>query len=75
MDAIEFVNHYESYIEEIRSVIRPELFPQLEELARTDPHDLLTPETWFPNENSARGMIWSTFVRSVKENQTDVNRQ
>ena len=55
MNAIEFVNRYEQYLDEIRSVIRPELFLQLDELAQIDPHDLVTPETWFPDENSAKG--------------------
>jgi hypothetical protein len=57
MDAIEFVSNYDKYLEEIRSVICPELFPQLDELAQIDPHDLVTPETWFQNENDARGLV------------------
>ena len=51
MDSIKFVANYDKYIEEIRSVIRPELFPQLDELTQIDPHDLVTPETWFQNEH------------------------
>jgi len=66
MDAFAFVANYDKYLEEIRSVIRPELFPQLDELAQIDPHDLVTPETWFPDENTARGYIWIIFVRKVK---------
>ena len=75
MEAIEFVNRYERYIDELRSVIRPELLSQLDELAETDPHDLVTPETWFPDENSARGLVWSIFVRRVKEIQLSTNSQ
>ena len=75
MDAIEFIKKYEGYIDEIRSVIRQELIPQLEELESTDPHDLVTPETWFPSENSARGLVWSIFVRRVKEILLSINSQ
>ncbi|MEI6684467.1 MAG: hypothetical protein WCO44_17725 [Bacteroidota bacterium] len=75
MNAIEFVNRYDQYLDEIRSVIRPELFPQLEELAQIDPHDLVNPETWFPDENSAKGFVWLIFVRRVKEHQLRLNRQ
>ncbi len=69
MDAIEFVNRFESYLDEIRSVIRPELLSQLDELARLDPHDLVTPESWFPNESAARGFVLSTFLNLLKEAQ------
>ncbi len=75
MDAIEFVKRYENYLDEIRSVIRPELFPLVDELRTTDPHDLVTPETWFPDEDAAKGFIWSIFVRRVKDYQLGLNRQ
>ncbi len=66
MDAIEFVEKYHTYIEEIKSVIRPELEPILHELLETDPHDLISPETYFMNENQARGLIWYHFINRVK---------
>ncbi|MEI7898132.1 MAG: hypothetical protein WCJ26_13920 [bacterium] len=69
MNAIEFVNRYEQYLDEIRLVIRPELFPQLDELAQIDPHDLITPETWFPNGSAARGYVWGSFLNLLKEAQ------
>jgi hypothetical protein len=75
MDAIEFVSRYEQYLDEIRSVIIPELFPQLDVLAQIDPHDLVIPETWFHNENDARGLVWGIFVRRAKEHQLRLNRQ
>jgi len=69
MDAIEFVTRFAQYVDEIRSVTRPELYPQLDELAQTDPHDLVTPETWCPTDYSARGFVWSTFLNFLKEAQ------
>lgn len=66
MDAIEFIERYPTYIQEISSVIRPELEQILQELSETDPHDLIRPETWFPNENIARGLVWSLFLRKVR---------
>jgi hypothetical protein len=41
MEAIEFVHKYESYLDEIEKVIKPELQPVLDNLRHTDPHDLL----------------------------------
>lgn len=65
MDAIEFVNRYESNLDEIRSVIRPELFPQLDELSCLDLQDLITLKAWFSNGDAARGMVWAMFVTRV----------
>lgn len=56
MDAIEFIQKWPDYLSEIRQVIKPELIPILEQLEKTDPHDLVRPDTWFPSESSARGV-------------------
>jgi hypothetical protein len=69
MDAFEFVYSYDKFIEEIEQVIRPELLPILEKLKETDPHDLVTPETWFVNTNQARGFVWSLFLQHVRKSQ------
>jgi len=65
MDSIAFVLNFPEYLRELRSVIRPELFPLVDELERIDPHDLVTPETWFLNENAARGFVWSMFLKQA----------
>lgn len=65
MEAIEFVNRYEDYLDEIRSVISPEFYPQLDELKSIDPHDLVSPETLFLNESAARGYVWSMFLKQA----------
>ena len=46
MEAIEFINKYESYLNEISNVIKPELLPIIDQLKNIDPHDLVTPETY-----------------------------
>jgi hypothetical protein len=45
--------------------VRPELFPIIDDLLEMEPHDLVTPETWFPNENSAYGFVWRLFMDKV----------
>ena len=67
MDAFEFICNYYMFLEEIEQVIKPELLPVLEELKETDPHDLITPETWFVNTNQARGFVWSLFLQHVRK--------
>ena len=67
MEAIEFVNNYTSYIEEISQVIKPELQPVLDELHQIDPHDLVSPDSWFHTESEAKGFVWKMFIKRVKK--------
>jgi hypothetical protein len=66
MDAFEFISNYNKYVEEIEQVIKPELLLVLEELKLIDPHDLVTPETWFARTSHARGFVWSLFISKCK---------
>lgn len=66
MDAIKFVANYENFLDEIKSVIKPELYPIIEDLQQTDPHDLVSPDTWFQNQNDARGYVWGMFIKRVR---------
>ena len=65
MDSIQFIERYPILVKQIQEVIRPELFPIIDDLLEMEPHDLVTPETWFPNENSAYGFVWSLFMDKV----------
>ena len=69
MDSIEFVvsGRYMEFLQEIRDVIRPELFPLIDQMASIDPHDLVAPDTWFPNESAARGFVWSMFLKLAEK--------
>jgi len=69
MDAFEFVMNYEKFMKEIENSIKPELLPILKNLKETDPHDLITPETWFVNTNQARGFVWNLFLQYVSKSQ------
>jgi hypothetical protein len=67
MEAIEFITNYPSYIETIKKVTKDEYQPILEEMEKWDPHDLVKPETWFPDENSALGFVYNLFIKEVKK--------
>lgn len=67
MEAIVFVKNYMDYLEEISSVVKPELLPIIDELKEIDPHDLIRPDTFFDSENSACGYVWSLFVKRTKK--------
>jgi hypothetical protein len=66
MDAIEFIAKYESYLDEIRDIIKPELMPIIDHLKKVDPHDLVTPETYLIDGSHARGYVWRLFLQKVK---------
>jgi hypothetical protein len=66
MDAIQFINSYISYLEEIEMVIKPEYQTIIDKMKEIDPHDLVVPESFFLSERSARGFLWSIFIRRVK---------
>ncbi len=63
MESIEFVNNYEKYLQEIQSVAKPVFQPIIDELLKIDPHDLVTPDSWFQNKTTARGLVWCMFVK------------
>lgn len=44
MESIEFIDRYESYLDEISEVVKPKLIPLIEEFQKIDPYDLVRPE-------------------------------
>ena len=67
MDAIEFIQNYPYYLEEVRTVVKPDLIPIIDELSELDPHDFVRPDSWFPSESSAKGYVWTLFMKRVKK--------
>jgi hypothetical protein len=65
--AIEFVMNYESYVKEIEAVVRPEFKPIIQKMLEIDPHDLITPESYFEDENDAEGLVWKIFMKRAKK--------
>jgi hypothetical protein len=67
MDAIQFVQRYSDYVEEISSVVKSEYSDIIDYLRGLDPHDLVRPASYFSHENHARGLVWSLFMKEVKK--------
>lgn len=65
--AIEFAMNYESYVKEIEAVIRTEFKPILQKMLEIDPHDLITPESYFEQESHAEGLVWKIFMKKAKK--------
>ena len=66
MDAIEFFSHYQGYLSQLESVVKPELLPALQRLRDTDPHDLVSPEHYFNSEVEGVGMVFKLFLRQIQ---------
>lgn len=67
MDSMEFINNYELFLDEINQVIKPEFQTIIKELKETDPHDLVKPDIHFYSKSHARGLVWSLFLKRIKE--------
>ena len=67
MEAIEFVVNYPTYIETIKKVTKDEYIPIIEGMEKWEPHDLVKPDSWFPDEISALGFVYRLFINEVKK--------
>ena len=67
MKAIEFVMNYEGYVKKIEAVVRPEFKPIIQKMLEIDPHDLITPESYFEHEDHAEGLVWKIFMKKAKK--------
>jgi len=54
-------------------VVKPKYQSVIDELIKLDPHDFVTPDTWFSDETSARGLVWKLFLIKVKEKGKTMN--
>jgi hypothetical protein len=70
MEPIQFISKYTDYLQEIREVVKPEYYSVIDQLMRIDPHDLVTPDSWFMSESSVRGFVWTMFLNKSKSIQS-----
>jgi len=68
MESNEFIDKYESFLEDMRLIIKPEFLTVIDELINTGPHDFVTAETYLMTENQARIHVWHLFLQRTKLN-------
>lgn len=73
MDSITFIRKYEIYLHEIQKVVKYEYQSVIDELLEIDPHDLVTPDSWFSDETSTRGLVWTLFLIKIREKERAIN--
>lgn len=54
----------------IKKVTKEKYHPIIEKMERLDSHDLVTPETWFPDENSAIGLVYRLFISEIRKSES-----
>jgi len=62
-----FVVKYPEYLKTIKMVTKEKYHPIITEMEGWDPHDLVKPNDWFPDENSMMGYVYRLFMREVKK--------
>ena len=65
MGVNEFIANYESNLEEIRAIIKPDLRTVIDQLKKIKPYDLVTSETYLMTENQARIFVWRLFLQKA----------
>ena len=67
MESIDFINKYPEYLQTIKRVSKEKYHPVIEIMEGWDPHDLVSPESWFPDENSSLGFVYRLFIKEVRK--------
>lgn len=66
MNSIEFITKYPDYLQMIKTVTKDEYQSVITKMEGWDPHDLVSPDSWFADENSTIGFVYRLFIREVK---------
>ena len=75
MEAIEFVQRYKHYIEQLEKVIKPEYQSALTKLKGLDSHDIVKPEHYFNSEAEAIGIVFRRFLKLANPSPIKLNKQ
>ena len=75
MDAIEFVNRYPDYINQLEAVVKPEYLAAVRKLRERDPHDIVRPEHYFNSEAEAVGVVYRIFLRLANPKPVKLTKQ
>ena len=65
MEAIEFINRYPDYINQLEKVLKPEFEPVLKKMREHDPHDIVKPEHYFNSDAEAMGVVFKLFLKKL----------
>lgn len=67
MNAITFIGLYDKYVAELEALTKIECQNAIQAMRQTDPHDLISPDTWFQSEYCARGFVYTLFMNECRK--------
>lgn len=66
MDSIDFVNNYPSYVKMVEKTVKPEYYPVIRAMYKTDPHELIEPDHYFSSAHEAIGYVFILFYKKIR---------
>ncbi len=61
------IDRYMKYVEQIGDVVMKKFDPIIDYMYQLDPHDLITPDTYFSSNNEAIGFVFGLFINFCKK--------
>lgn len=61
MDALEFIANYKSYVARIEAISAEKFQPAIDEMYSRDPHDMVSPSSYFNSDAEAVGLVFRYF--------------
>lgn len=63
---LKFIRNYEYYLNVLEKIVKPEYQVVIDEMREIDPHELITPDTYF-NSNEGFGLVVNLFVKKTNK--------
>jgi hypothetical protein len=72
MEIHRFIRSYDYYINLLETIVKPEFQEVINEFRETDPHDLVSPETYFSSSQDCLGFIVSLFIKKINQKKNEL---
>lgn len=62
---LKFIRNYEYYLNVLEKIVKPEYQVVIEEMREIDPHELITPDTYFNSNQESLGFVVNLFIKNL----------
>lgn len=67
MEILKFIRNYNYYLNVLEKIVKPEYQVVIEEMREIDPHELITPDTYFNSEQESFGLVVGLLVKKINK--------
>jgi hypothetical protein len=67
METMVFIRNYEDYLNILEKIVKPEYQGVIEEMREIDPHELITPDTYFNSGQESFGLVVGLLVNKINK--------